>query len=245
MICQSCTGSWSFSKGSKNLIVRDPPSVFQRLLLTSIFFGKHNSLIKGWSETDWQSIMYIYCKSLYFSLLMGCLNITYHMKSSYNSVKDEIPKPGMTCGADIPIKFLSLLWSHVVVSSDLIRCPDALASHICCSFKEWQIHSVSVNGLVFSNWYFLHECFPFGPVVSLSKGLHQSTERAARGVTSNKTFISTGKSMSSAGNQSKLKTGRGRSFWSKCFEGGKQWCSLSGNIFPHLPPLIPPHGGKR
>lgn len=57
-------------------------------------------------------------------------------ESSYSLAKDEIPKLGMTFGADIPIKFLSLLWSHVDVGSDLIRHPDALASHICCSFKE-------------------------------------------------------------------------------------------------------------
>lgn len=70
-------------------------------------------------------------------------------ESSYNLAKDEIPKLGLTFGADIRIKFLSLLWSHVVVKSDLIRCPDALASHICCSFTERQIHSVSMNSLVF------------------------------------------------------------------------------------------------
>lgn len=70
-------------------------------------------------------------------------------ESSYNLAKDEIPKLGLTFGPEIPINFLSLLWSHVVVRSDLIRHPEALASHICCSFSKRQIHSVPMNGLVF------------------------------------------------------------------------------------------------
>lgn len=81
-------------------------------------------------------------------------------ESSYNLAKDEIPKLGLTFGADIQITFLSLLWSHVVVRSDLIRRPDALASHICCSFNEQQIHSVNERFGVFLIYIFCMSVLP-------------------------------------------------------------------------------------